>query len=590
MTTEFSPVFSGEINLPAEYPYPYVPETFTGEEGIILSHFFTNIDKPVFAIHNLPQEVVGALFSRYSRTNKSIRRVFLDEFYEGSELSGDSLKVAKGKSQDFYKKVFTGFGDDSIIQMGSVHVASEFVSQIAAKAIEDQRIGAAYIEKSTRYVKFTSRDKNGHFLFAEVPEIMKSKLAEEFLLWNNSLFGAYTKHLPTTVELFRKKYPLEDQVFVDLKSRQELKLALMTKDEDRQKAKRAYESAVTAKALDTIRVFLPATTVTNLGAHFSGQAAENAINKMLSSPHSEVRLLGAMAYEELQKVASSFLRNINHPYGRTQRDFLRESLAAQERVSLSWLKGVKEKVDAEPVRLVDWDKDADVKIASQILYKNQPPGQSLSKEAIVDWCRAVKEKDNSVLPRIILESVPDRKAGGRTRRQKLPRAFEQADAEVEFYLDFGVFRDLQRNRLSSTERQALSAEKVHIPEEFYEPGMEEVLRDYLQLSQKTRDLNAKIRLSGDPLLAEAAEYVTIFGNKLRFNVRANIRQWVFFAELRTIEGGHTTYRNALQSAARQIIEKMPFLEPLFAHVNWKKDCGLGRLGAEFKIQDSFGYL
>ncbi len=180
--------------------------------------------------------------------------------------------------------------------------------------------------------------------------------------------------------------------------------------------------------------------------------------------------------------------------------------------------------------------------------------------------------------------MPDRSTQGLNRRHKLPRAFEHVFAEVEFDVNFGIYRDLQRNRMSSTERQALGAERVFIPREFRERGMTKVLRDYMKHVAWTRKLHRKISKSKDPNLARAAEYVTIFGNKLRFNVRANIRQWVFFAELRTIEGGHPSYRHALQKATRQIIKAMPFLKPLFAHVDWKKDYGLGRLKAEIRTQ------
>jgi thymidylate synthase ThyX len=129
------------------------------------SKLFTNWDRPVFAIFNLPQEVVGAMFSRYSRSAKSVRRLFLDEFWNEKGLgfqvirnSLDRLDKARERTKSFYERVFAEYGDDSVIQMGSVHVAYEYVSQIlGAKAIEDQRVASAYIEKSTRYVDFSTK-------------------------------------------------------------------------------------------------------------------------------------------------------------------------------------------------------------------------------------------------------------------------------------------------------------------------------------------------------------------------------------------------------------------------------------------------
>ena len=132
-----------DLNIPKSFPFPYSPETFTKKEKDILLNFFTNIDKPVFGIYNLPQEVVGAMFSRYSRSDKSVRRLFLDEFWDPSfstlKSNSKSLQKATDRTNNFYKKVYAEYGDDSVIQVGSIHIAFEFVSQIAVQIIEDQR-------------------------------------------------------------------------------------------------------------------------------------------------------------------------------------------------------------------------------------------------------------------------------------------------------------------------------------------------------------------------------------------------------------------------------------------------------------------
>ena len=65
----------------------YVPEEFTDDEADILRRYFTNLDQPVFALVNLPEVVKGALFARYSRSAKSLRRLFLDEFVGELDIS-----------------------------------------------------------------------------------------------------------------------------------------------------------------------------------------------------------------------------------------------------------------------------------------------------------------------------------------------------------------------------------------------------------------------------------------------------------------------------------------------------------------------
>ena len=67
---------------------PSTAESFTPGESEALAPYFTNTSRPVFALTNLPETVKGALFARYSRSAKSLRRLFLDEF------RGDVLRPA----------------------------------------------------------------------------------------------------------------------------------------------------------------------------------------------------------------------------------------------------------------------------------------------------------------------------------------------------------------------------------------------------------------------------------------------------------------------------------------------------------------
>lgn len=613
-----------------EYPFPYEPEDFTEEEKQVLLRYFTNVDRPVYVIKNMDQEVAGALLSRFSRTKFTPREVFLREFYgdpaEGVRMIEEYLVEELGVGEDearekagqlyqktievgefleqkglerkegFFERVFAEFGDDSVIQMGGVHIIFEHVSQPAAKAIEDQRIAAGYIEKSTRYVEF-DKEVSGRFLYMDVPELQGTEFEEEYDRWNRACFEGYTKSVPATKEAICRKYPLEEITIVDTTTGAEIGFVDIEDDEAKEKIRKAYEISIRAKTLDLVRAFLPSTTVTNIGAFFSGQAAEHALNKMISSPYKEVQLLGLMALEEAYKIAPSFLQNAPNVYGRRTREYMRELRKTQEQAAEAFSSQISPDRRGSKARLVDWDEDCDVRIATQIIYTAQ--GENFSKQAIFDWARRIKEEDlaeNSQitysprLAQIIQKAIPSRKSPGRNRRHKLPRAFEHAFFEVEFNSNFGGYRDLQRNRISSTERQRLSAGEIDIPSEFRESGMEQVLGEYQRVANWTRELHRKLRESGNEDLVRAAEYVTILGNRMRYNVRANVRQWAFFSELRTIPGGHRDYRWIMQRAVRQILYVSPFLKPLFAHIDWKKDYGLGRLKAEIRSQEKLAGL
>src|SRR6202165_5838863 len=153
---------------------------FTNAESAALSRYFTNMDRPVFALRNLPEVVKGALFSRYSRTEKSLRRVLLDEFINEpdsgfGELTGrptdaDDM-VAVRRAEEFYERVLVGYGDDSVAELAGAHVAVERVSTLAAKALEDSRIGISPLEKSTRYVRFDRAGTDGRVLYFRRPQL-----------------------------------------------------------------------------------------------------------------------------------------------------------------------------------------------------------------------------------------------------------------------------------------------------------------------------------------------------------------------------------------------------------------------------------
>src|ERR671925_1046770 len=193
-------------------------QEFSTDEQKSLAPFFTNLDRPVFGL-KLPQEVAGALFSRYSRSTKSLRRTFLDEFLGDPELglkdllSGQTLandeSAAVKKARAFYDRVLVGYGDDSVAQLGGAHLACENISNVAAKLLEDARIGIAPLEKSTRYVRFDQKDAAGQYLFYREPRIMASRHREAYLEVMNLLFDTYSRQMEPMLEFVAGSLPIE---------------------------------------------------------------------------------------------------------------------------------------------------------------------------------------------------------------------------------------------------------------------------------------------------------------------------------------------------------------------------------------------
>src|SRR6188768_3446205 len=167
--------------------------SFTPDEAAALAPYFTNLDQPVFALVNLPETVKGALFARYSRSPKPLRRLFLDEFLDQVASAGVTATPAVGveRAERLYARVFNEYGDDSVAQLGGVHVAVEDASNILTKVLERGRL-MAYLEQSTRYIPYTERIGDG-WRYHVPAELADHPLRKRYVETMNHAFETYAK-------------------------------------------------------------------------------------------------------------------------------------------------------------------------------------------------------------------------------------------------------------------------------------------------------------------------------------------------------------------------------------------------------------
>src|SRR5437667_4063793 len=336
---------------------------FSAAEAHVLGRYFTNLDRPVFALRNLPEVVKGALFCRYSRTEKSLRRVLLDEFInepdsgfdrlagsppvpgsprsqgESSDFVGhfDDDMVAVKRAEEFYERVLVGYGDDSVAELAGAHVAVERVSTLAAKALEDSRIGISPLEKSTRYVRFDRPGPDGRRLYHRGPELSHP----DYEPAADALFETFSSLLEPLTNAIRERFPIEPD-----------------------ETERAWKSATRAKALDLLRGLLPAGTLTNLGLFGNGRAFEYLITKMSASELPECRTLATDLHRELGEVIPSFIkRAIDDRHGKPAADRLGNIRTSLQKVARRTGGAAK-----PGVRLLSYDADAERKVVQAALY------------------------------------------------------------------------------------------------------------------------------------------------------------------------------------------------------------------------------
>src|SRR5437868_8241086 len=182
----------------------YPLETLTDAERTRLAPHFTHLDRPVFALVNLPETVKGALFARYSRYPGTLRRLFLDEFAESLAKVPPFEQEEGERAAKLYETIFLGYGDDSVAQLGGAHVACEWVSNVLTKVLQRPRLGA-YLEQSTRYIAYDAPMPGGGYRYHRDPA-----LGPEYEAAMDALFGAYAGALPRVRAWVDETFPRAD--------------------------------------------------------------------------------------------------------------------------------------------------------------------------------------------------------------------------------------------------------------------------------------------------------------------------------------------------------------------------------------------
>jgi thymidylate synthase ThyX len=532
-------------------------DSFTEEEKSILKIHFSNADRQVFAITTPRQVDRGALMSRYSRTDKTMRRIFLDEFAKNPN-----------RGEEFYRRVLLEYGDDSVAELGEAQVAVEGISNIAAKMIEDRRVGLSYLEKSSRYVAFNQK-VGGYYRYAREDNIMSSSHADRYIEACDHSFDTYSKSIQPLQEFLKEREPIERFTFFDSMSQKEVSFGNLISDKDIEAARRIYSMTIKAKALDILRGLLPASTMTNIGITGNGRAFEYLLTLMYGSKLKEIRSIAVQLFNELNAVIPSFIRRANDKYGQALQEYTAKTGNAIGDFAKVHLLGIPPEEKPELVRLIDYkdNTQAEVNVISAILYE-QAQGQSLHR--ITNYVKSMPIEERNRLIRAYTEFRT-------SRRQRPGRAFEMVDYTFELFTNFGIFRDLHRHRILTIERQLLSTRHGYdLPQELVDSGLDKDFRDCMHLSKQVYEEIAKT-------MPEEAQYVVNFAYRYPYFIKMNLREACHMIELRTAPQGHPDYRIACQKIYREIERVHPQLAQGIKFVDMGK-YQLERFDAEKKTE------
>jgi len=489
-------------------------ESFTDEEREALRPYFTNLDRPVFGLVNLPEVVKGALFARYSRSAKSLRRLFLDEFLDEVRSEAAPGAVGVDRAEKLYEKVFVEYGDDSVAQLGGVHLACENASNILTKILEWGRL-MAYLEQSTRYVPYTDRP-GGRWKYHIPEELDGTALRDEYVRCLDGAFETYARWLGPMEEFHAARNPRAEDL-----------------------SKGVYKRTIRAKALDTLRGLLPAATHANVGIFGTGQAYEALLLRMRAHPIAEARRYADEMLCELRKMIPAFLTRVDQEHrGVRWSRYFAESRRDVERVAANQLGGI-EPAETPEVALTDFDPEGELRVVAAALYSSS----RLPDRQLLDIARGMNTDERA---RVLKAYVGDRA----NRRHKPGRAFERTAYRFDILGDYGAFRDLQRHRMLTLEWQPLSTyHGYNVAASVEEAG---ALDDWKRVMDESDGVYRAIRDAG---LDSAAPYAVPMAYRVRFYMEMNAREAMHLIELRTSPAGHPSYRRVCQEMHRLIAEQ-----------------------------------
>ncbi|ADB49575.1 FAD-dependent thymidylate synthase [Conexibacter woesei] len=519
--------------------YPH--ESFTDAERARLAPHFSDLDGPVFALRNLPETVKGALFARYSRYPGTLRRLFLDEFAdsvppvpEGWEDPGEGARAAQ-----LYERIFLGFGDDSVAQLGGAHVACEWVSNVLTKVLQRPRLGA-YLEQSTRYIAYDAPMPGGGFRYYRDAE-----LGPEYVAAMDELFAIYSAAIPVVTASVAERFPRGEG-----------------------ESEAAHARAIKAKALDLLRGLLPAASLSHMGVFATGQTYEQLILHLLAHPLPEAQRYGRMLLEAVQSTIPSFVARVERP---DRGGAWVEHLRTRADAGRSWARrlGLDEHEGAHgaSVRLLRIDGDEDDLLAA-LLFEAAGAPEERTRATVA----GLDDEQRAALLRDLV--------GARENRRHRPgRGFEALRYRFEIVSDYGAFRDLQRHRLLTVQWQGLTpALGAEVPDEVELAGAGDAYRRALEISRAEYE---RLAARG---LHDAAPYAVCLGYRIRYVLDMNARAAMQLIELRSGREGHPSYRAVAHELHAQIAAVHPAVGAAMTHVDRTAEPRLERILSEMRTE------
>lgn len=511
---------------------------FTPEELEVLKQYVTHPESNVFAVKGLTG-IIGPAYARYSRAQGSFLETFLKEFVKEGQL--DAIKA-----KEAIERILIAFGDDSVGELEGAHLSLEQVSNLATKEVEDRRIGGSPIEQSTRYVVYDQKDEQGRWRYLRPKEVMESPIQEEYERTMNELFETYAGLVEPMQEYYRTLKPIEDARYNVLGTGTKQARSEMKEEKDMKAFDRTYKSDIRTKTCDAIRILLPAATLTNVGIFGNGRFFQHLLSHLYTHPLMEMQDTAIKAHHALNEVIPTFVKRAK------KNEFLAAIRLHMQALADELLNNVAPE-SFTPVTLLAQEKtNLYILTLAQMLY----PYSMHSLPQLYAFTAKLPDAEKE---RIAVTYIGERI----TRRDRPDRALE-AGYPLTFDLigDFGIYRDLQRHRMLTQQRQLLNPylgfeDNADIARAGFQDKVDAIRKKIEQLYEKTKTTCGRT----------VAQYTVLMGHRMRWTMGMNLREAEHLFELRTTPQGHPTYRKICQTMSQEVLSQYPWAHELFKFVD-----------------------
>ena len=470
-------------------------------------------------VRDLTEEQIAVAFAMTSRRPEAFDEI--------------ARQVSQEKAVDFHERWVLGYGHASVAEHAVVHLAVENISRLACDGLEDNRL-ASYTEKSSRYQVIPP----GDFYFPQELE----KDAEVARLYNDAcrrLFKTYRGIIDGCLDHLRR---------IDQRGERE--------------RESAYNLRLRRIATDSCRALLPAATLTNVGVTANARVLEHAVSKLMSSPLNEEQELGRELRGQGRSIAPTLIKYA----GRNA--YLAAMPNAQREMSSRYLSetAAGPSADGSPapglspaeapasgegtvppprVKLVQWDRQAEEKLAAALLYRHS----GLAFDQVWQQVRQMSRESR--------QEIIDRSFAELGDHDAPARESELVDYTFEFVLDYGAYRELKRHRMMSNLPQPLTVELGYqVPGLLVEAGLEVQFREAVAQAESAF---WAVR-SYSPW---AAQYLVTHAHYRRLLSKLNLRECYHLFKLRTSDLAHFAVRGPVLQAMKLAVEVHP---GLFRHL------------------------